>query len=183
MSWGAALPRPARLAHPGPPGRPVPACPQRHVLGARASAGWHGLRGHRVGGTGRRERLAHAVPSQRSALSWRFHPVLRALADRAGAEMPPDSVASAGTAIGTRCATDHAHGSHGALPDPGIHPYPDPGFRVCLIRAQIGSVPLHRTRSGRGRAVHCQRTTRRSQWQPFLYGFGAGRVGSYLSVQ
>ena len=112
-----------------------------------------GLDGH-----GSRRRRRHAmVPSQRPALSWRFHPDLCALADRDSAEMPPHGVAGAGTAIGARCAADHAHGPHGALPDPGIHHVPDPYSASaeyaprsspcrCIEQSQDGACPPGRVR-------------------------------------
>jgi hypothetical protein len=62
------------------------------------------------------------VPSQRPAALRRLRPGLRALARCNRAEMPPGHVAGAGTAIGTRCAGNHAHGPHGALPGPSIRP-------------------------------------------------------------
>jgi len=87
---------------------------ERRMASPNPATGPHG-RGHRRG-------LRRAmVPSQRPAALRRVHASLCALARHHRAEMPPDRVASAGTALGTRCAGNHAHGPHGALPGSGFH--------------------------------------------------------------
>jgi len=91
-------------------------------------------------GRSHRSRQRHAVvPSQLPANSWRLHADLRAVADRTSAQMPPDGTPGARTAVGARCAADHAHGPHGALPDPGTHHALNParrGPRCRRVRAR-----------------------------------------------
>ena len=104
----------------------------RSLSRARRMAGPHSARGPH--GRGHSCRRRHAtVPSQRPAASRRLRPGLRALARCNRAEMPPGRVAGAGTAIGTRCAGNHAHGPHGALPGPSIRPVlkPPAGQMAC----------------------------------------------------
>lgn len=75
-----------------------------------------------------------------------FPRYLRAVVGGASAEVAPEGIADAGTAIDARRANDHAHGPHGALPDCGIHNPPQRPLNKVTVPARQSGPQRQRNR-------------------------------------